>query len=194
MGSFDKQELKLVESCNYCQRCYSNLFSKPNKKISEKVVEKIAENEKAKVKTTSNGRTEYVLNTFMAWVLLPVFMSIAFASSSTFSMVKNVGITSSANISISPSWLWLLPVILSVFFTSSRVQDLNWKLALSFVLWIPGLNILLFLLPGTSQKNSYGLKPKPKSKIFSVLAILLGFILCFMYFTFYVFYFLCIAI
>lgn len=177
IGTFPKEEIKVVETSSYCSACYQKLFAPTNKKISEKLVEKIEKTESQKIKTPRNGRVEYVLNYFLSWFILPIFMAIAIPTSSSLSLVSNSGITGykvASNLSFSPSFLWLIPVLLSALCTSARVQDLEWENKLSFLLWLPGINFILFFIPGTIGKNKYGLQPAKPTKFKVLLSIVLA--------------------
>ncbi|CCN37096.1 membrane hypothetical protein [Vibrio nigripulchritudo AM115] len=104
-------------------------------------------------------------------------MAIAIPSSSSLSLVSNSGVTGykvASNLNFSPSFLWLIPVLLSALYTSARVKDLEWKNKLSFLLWLPGINFILFFIPGTNGKNKYGLQPAKPTKFKALLAIILA--------------------
>ncbi|CCN42154.1 membrane hypothetical protein [Vibrio nigripulchritudo SO65] len=176
-GAFPREQVKVVETSNYCATCYQKLFAPTRKKISEKLVEKIEKSESQKIKTPRNGRVEYILNYFLSWCILPIFMAIAIPSSSSLSLVSNSGVTGykvASNLNFSPSFLWLIPVLLSALYTSARVKDLEWKNKLSFLLWLPGINFILFFIPGTNGKNKYGLQPAKPTKFKALLAIILA--------------------
>ncbi|MGF1705560.1 hypothetical protein [Enterovibrio baiacu] len=172
---FPVKETSVIDSSRYCSDCKNNLFAPSSKKMSEKLVETLEKKEKAKVKTNRVGRVEYLFNSFGTWIILPALINSNIPKHSDLRLFHtHVEASTHLSVSITPleSWLWLLPVIVSLLFTMGRVKDLNWPINTAFLLWTPLTTLLLFLIPGTRGENGYGLEPKNPNIFISIIAVL----------------------
>ncbi|SKA58284.1 DUF805 domain-containing protein [Enterovibrio nigricans] len=168
-GDFPREDLRLVESSRYCGDCKTSLFAPARKKVSEHLVESLEKKEKAKVKTPRMGRVEYLINSFLACILLPVFMNGYIDENSKLSMFGYSIENADVHFYFINSWLWGVSCVLAWLYTISRVKDLCWPQYLSFVLWVPIIRWVLFFKVGDSEENIYGPAPKKPStiKVFS---------------------------
>ncbi len=165
--SFQKSDLRVIESSFYCNICESKIFSKSSPKLTDRLVKSIAEKDKAKkaVKTPRNGRVEYIINIFVAWILLPSFMNAPLSGYPLFKLFSVSVIESRVNFDFHLSILWGLPIILSYLYTCCRIQDLGWSNKVALIMWLPFVNFILFIWPGNQGENKYGVAPQNPSFI-----------------------------
>lgn len=166
---FPKEQLQLIDGSRYCPGCKEKLFAPSKPKMSQRLVDAAAK--KQKTNTKRIGRVDFILNSFLVWIVLPQFMNGYLPTYSPLRMFNRSLIDGEFNIEILPSWLWLVPAILSWLYASSRIQDTKLSSHLSWLLWLPGLNLALFIIKGESQKNQFGLPPGPPSTFKTTMAI-----------------------
>ncbi|USH04359.1 hypothetical protein K6Q96_21725 [Grimontia kaedaensis] len=174
-GDFPAVETSVIDSSRYCVSCKQDLFAPSRKKVSEKLVETLEKKEKTKVKTDRLGRVEFFLYSVGTWLVIPAAINSNIPKHSDLRMFQphfEASTHLSISINFEMSWLWLIPILLSLRSTMGRVKDLNWHPNTSFVLWTPFTSLALFLIPGSRGENQYGLKPMQPSMLNTTLAIL----------------------
>lgn len=166
---------KVIDNCRYCISCVSDLISTSSTEESTKLT-KIKENSITKnngdnKKTPRMGRVNYTLNVFYVWIILPIFLSSILKDFPDLILMQSRALEDGGiGYYYNSSILWGIMIVLGILFTDSRIQDVGWNRWISFLLWIPVVNILLCVWPGNADDNTFGMKPKPSSLLKKILA------------------------
>lgn len=188
LKTINDDSFNIIERSRYCPQCYDNFFQSDTKTLGDKILDKINNPNDKPVKTTRYGRVEFILYYFFTWFFVPPIMNILVSKNSDMQLVSVSGISGyrvDSGFTIEPSILWIVPVVLSALFASARIQDVGWSNKWSFILWLPGLSVILFLCPGTHGKNRYGAQPKKPTRINTFFAAIACMIMVLVFFLLY---------
>jgi uncharacterized membrane protein YhaH (DUF805 family) len=107
------------------------------------------------------GRINYIYWNAAIWFFLPLVLTVIFHKLFNFNVANVTTFKSdiiATEVNLNLVAFWFLQIPLAIIFTVSRVKDLGWPKYLAFILWVPVINILLFLWPGNKGDNQYGIE------------------------------------